>query len=161
MEAVQPIDAAIERVVEWVDTDASGHQHNTAVIRWVEAAEAELSRSVNLPGYFPGAPRVHQSVTYTAKLWFGQRVTASIGIQRMGRSSLTYAFEIYGHAHEGKHGAVAAFGTVTVAHVPQGSATAQPWPAHFITAIGSLPSQRTDTAEPCQVMTTSHGRLLR
>ncbi|WP_286140418.1 hotdog domain-containing protein [Arthrobacter sp. Rue61a] len=142
-----------------MDTDASGHQHNSAVIRWVEAAEAELSRSVNLPGYFPGAPRVHQSVTYTAKLWFGQRITASIGIQHMGRSSLTYAFEVYGHAHKDSNGAVAAFGTVTVANVPQSSATAQPWPAQFLAAISSLPSQQTNSAEPCPVMTASHGRL--
>ena len=34
--------ASVERTVEWVDTDASGHQHNSAVMRWVESAEAEL-----------------------------------------------------------------------------------------------------------------------
>src|SRR5213595_194769 len=34
--------ASIDRNVEWVETDASGHQHNSSVMRWVESAEAEL-----------------------------------------------------------------------------------------------------------------------
>lgn len=146
-EARQCTDASIDRTVEWVDTDASGHQHNSAVMRWVEAAEAELFRSLNLPDYFPTAPRVHQSISYRAKLWFGQCVTASIGIQRLGRTSLTYGFEVYGHPHLDHEGGLAAFGAVTVAHVPHGSKTSEPWPAELVAALNTLPSNRADVSK--------------
>ena len=61
---------SLERTVEWVDTDASGHQHNSVVIRWVEAAEAQLMRELELPEYFPNAPRVQHVVNFTGMLWF-------------------------------------------------------------------------------------------
>jgi acyl-CoA thioester hydrolase len=128
--------ASVERTVEWVDTDASGHQHNSAVMRWVESAEAELFlHTLKLPGYFPSVPRVHQDIHFKAKLWFGQRITATVGISKLGRTSMTYAFEVYGHQHDGLAGGVAAFGTVTVAHVPPGSAKAQPWPVAVVQAV--------------------------
>lgn len=130
--------ASINRAVEWVDTDASGHQHNSAIMRWVEAAEAELMRSLELPGYFPSAPRVHQEISYRSKLWFGQPITAAIEVRKLGRTSLTYAFEVRGHAHPKSAGGIAAFGTVTVAHVPQGSEKSQPWPADLVEAINGL-----------------------
>lgn len=130
--------ASITKAVEWVDTDASGHQHNSAVMRWVETAEAELMRSLDLPGYFPSAPRVHQEISYRSKLWFGQPITAAIEVQKLGRTSLTYAFEVRGHAHPKSTGGVAAFGTVTVAHVPQGFEKSQPWPTDLVNAINKL-----------------------
>ena len=138
---VQFAEASVERTVEWVDTDASGHQHNSAILRWVEAAEAELFRKLQLPDYFPSAPRVQQVVNYKAKLWFGQRVTATVKIDTLGRTSLTMSFEVRGERSGASNGAtphsstVAAFGTVTTAHVPAGAATAQPWPEHFAKAV--------------------------
>ena len=143
--------ATIHRTVEWVDTDASGHQHNSAVLRWVEAAEAELLRNLQLTDYFPVAPRVQQVVNYKAKLWFGQRVTATVRIHALGRTSLTMAFEVRSDAggtpgrdatdrhtlddDSSDSGAVAAFGTVTTAHVPAGATAAQPWPEHFVQVL--------------------------
>ena len=134
-------EASVERTVEWVDTDASGHQHNSAVLRWVEAAEGELFRKLQLPDYFPSAPRVQQVVNYTAKLWFGQRVRATVKITALGRTSLTMGFEVRGEATGAPDGTtpdagtVAAFGTVTTAHVPPGAPTAQPWPEHFVRTL--------------------------
>ncbi len=134
-------EASVERTVEWVDTDASGHQHNSAILRWVEAAEGELFRQLQLPDYFPSAPRVQQVVNYTAKLWFGQRVRATVKITALGRTSLTMGFEVRGEATGAPDGAtpqsgtVAAFGTVTTAHVPPGASSAQPWPEHFVRAV--------------------------
>ncbi|WP_248763339.1 thioesterase family protein [Pseudarthrobacter sp. SSS035] len=130
--------ASIERTVEWVDTDASGHQHNSAILRWVEGAEAELFRSLDLPDYFPSAPRVQQVINYRAKLWFGQRVTATVRIHTLGRTSMTLAFEVHGHAQGTSEGGIAAYGTVTTAHVPAGASSAQPWPAHIREAAGPV-----------------------
>jgi acyl-CoA thioester hydrolase len=141
-------EATVERTVEWVDTDASGHQHNSAILRWVEAAEAELFRNLAQPGYFPSAPRVQQVINYKAKLWFGQRVTATVKIRALGRTSLTMAFEVRGFtsgspdagtsdAGTNDGWTVAATGTVTTVHVPQGAATAEPWPVDFVRAVRS------------------------
>ena len=130
--------ASIDNVVEWVDTDASGHQHNSAIMRWVEAAEAELMRTLDLPDYFPSAPRVHQEISYRSKLWFGQPITAAVEVQKLGRTSLTYAFEVRGHAHPKSTGGTAAFGTVTVAHVPPGFDKSLPWPGDLVEAITRL-----------------------
>ncbi|MDQ0130559.1 acyl-CoA thioesterase [Arthrobacter bambusae] len=128
--------ASVQRTVEWVDTDASGHQHNSAILRWVEAAEAELFRNLELPDYFPSAPRVQQVINYRAKLWFGQRVTATVSIQALGRTSLTMAFDVRGEAPgTPDFDIVAAYGTVTTAHVPAGSTTGQPWPGHIVRAL--------------------------
>lgn len=124
--------------MEWVDTDASGHQHNSAIVRWVEAAEAELFRQLELPEYFPSAPRVQQVVNYTSKLWFGQRVTATVEIRELGRTSMTLAFEVRGHAHGTSEGGIAAYGTVTTVHVPAGATTAQPWPDRIREAAGAV-----------------------
>lgn len=130
--------ASVDRMVEWVDTDASGHQHNSAVMRWVESAEAELVRALDLPEYFPSTPRVHQAISYRSKLWFGQRITATVDVRKLGRTSMTYAFEVHGHPHARSEGGIAAFGTVTVAYVPPGSASAQPWPREILDALGPL-----------------------
>lgn len=123
--------ASIERTVECVDRDATGHQHNSAIMRWVESAEAELFRNLGLPEYFPTAPRVQQVVNFKSKLWFGQRVTATVAIRHLGRSSVTYSFEVYGHAAAQSGGAVAAFRTVTAAYVPSGATRSQPWPRNI------------------------------
>ncbi|MFF2300304.1 acyl-CoA thioesterase [Arthrobacter sp. NPDC058127] len=134
-------EASVERTVEWVDTDASGHQHNSAILRWVEAAEADLFRKLELPDYFPSAPRVQHVINYKAKLWFGQRVRATVRISALGRTSLTMAFEVHGDSliapddARSNDGTLAAFGTVTTAHVPPGAATAQPWPENFVKAL--------------------------
>jgi acyl-CoA thioester hydrolase len=114
--------------VEWVDTDASGHQHNSAIMRWVEAAEAELFRNLDLPECFPGAPRVQQVVNFTAKLWFSQRVTTTLETQRIDRTSMILAFEVYGHAHANSPEGLVAHGTSTTEHVPGDSALGLRWP---------------------------------
>ena len=76
--------------------------------RWVEAAEAQLVRDLGLDDYFPAAPRVRQEINYRTKLWFGQPVTATVAVVKMGRSSMTYAFEVVGHPFAGHAGGTAA-----------------------------------------------------
>ncbi len=122
---------SIDRTVEWVETDASGHQHNSVVIRWIEAAEAELMRILELEDYFPNAPRVQHTVNYTGMLWFGQRAHTDLWIERIGKTSLTFGFQIMSYEHNSFPGAEVANGTVTTAYVPQGATGAQPWPAEM------------------------------
>jgi acyl-CoA thioester hydrolase len=127
--------ASIERTVEWVDTDASGHQHNSAIMRWAESAEAELFRQLDLPEYFPSAPRVHQSINFRAKLWFGQRVTTTLWVQTMGATSMTLGFEVVADPLGEHDGGLAADGTFVTAYVPAGGRASAPWPERFRAAI--------------------------
>lgn len=119
---------SIDKTVEWIDTDASGHQHNSVVIRWVEAGEAQLMRDLQLPGYFPNAPRVQQIVNFTGMLWFGQQVRVDVWIQTVGRTSLKLGFELTAYAQGSMPGGLVAYGSVSTAHVPSGQTEAQPWP---------------------------------
>ncbi|WP_266753269.1 thioesterase family protein [Streptomyces sp. NBC_01221] len=123
----------MERRVEWCDTDASGHQHHSAILRWVEAAEAELLRRHGLDRLFGRTPRVRHEVNYRARLWFGETVTTRLRVVRLGRTSLTYAFEVRGR--EG----VAAQGTLIVAHAEPDSPSATPWPQKVRDALEAAP----------------------
>lgn len=84
----------IERTVEWPDTDAAGHYHHSAVIRWVEAAEAALHERLGLPELFGTVPRVHYEVDYLERLWFRDRVTVTLEVAEVGRTSIRYVFRV-------------------------------------------------------------------
>ena len=140
----------IDSRVEWVDTDASGHHHNSAVMRWVEAAEAELIRRAGLDDYFPTAPRVHQSIDFRAKVTFGQQVRTRLWVERIGKTSLTFGFEVLAKL-ETEHGQAggdaqtidaasgdricAARGQLVTAHVAHGDTAASPWPQAWRDAL--------------------------
>nr|WP_267884024.1 thioesterase family protein [Streptomyces sp. NRRL WC-3742] len=113
---------AIERRVEWSDTDAAGHYHFSAVQRWAEAAEAALLRRLGLAELFGRIPRVHFEADYRERLWFGDVVRTELRVVRVGGSSLHYAFEVHGP------GGLAAAGRMSVVHaVPHGKGS-EPWP---------------------------------
>ncbi|MBO4257788.1 acyl-CoA thioesterase [Streptomyces griseorubiginosus] len=127
--------------VEWSDTDASGHYHNAAVVRFVEAAEAALVRERGITGYFGAAPRVRYEVDFAAPLWFGQEVTTTLTVERIGTSSMTYGFEVWGEETDGRPRQLAASGRYTVVHVPPRDQRAStPWPADWITALTATPT---------------------
>ena len=88
--------ASITRVVDWCDTDAAGHYHHSAVIRWVEAAEDDLHTGLGLPGLFGSLPRVRYEVDYLDRLWFRDEVVTSLWVEHVGGSSLVYGFEVVG-----------------------------------------------------------------
>lgn len=134
--------ATISREVEWVDTDASGHQHNSLIVRLVESAERELmARAGIVAEYFPHAPRVRQEVNFTAKLYFGQTVTTHVTVEHLGRASITLGFEVWGEPFGDVPRRRAAHGTVIAAHVPHGTEAATAWPAVITTAL--IPRHRT------------------
>lgn len=128
--------ATVTRRVEWSDTDASGHQHNSLLLRMVESAERELmSQAGVLEEYFWSAPRVRHEVDYRSKLYFNQQVSATIVLERLGTSSLTFSFEVWGEEHGETPRRLAAHGRVVVAHVPRGTEQAQPWPDEIRRAL--------------------------
>jgi YbgC/YbaW family acyl-CoA thioester hydrolase len=85
----------IERTrVAWIDTDAGGRIHFTAVFRWVEAAETALMRRLGLTEGWGNYPRRHVEADYLKVLVFEDEVEVRLRVERVGRTSITYAWEI-------------------------------------------------------------------
>ncbi|MFI8092141.1 acyl-CoA thioesterase [Streptomyces sp. NPDC086080] len=98
-------------VVAFSDTDASGRFHFTAAYRWAENTEHAFHRSV-LPGIDIGRfPRRATSATYERPLTAGDTYTVDLGLDRIGNSSITYAWTVTGPA------GVCVRGEHTVVHV--------------------------------------------
>ncbi|MGO2621271.1 acyl-CoA thioesterase [Glutamicibacter ardleyensis] len=125
----------LQRTIEWVDTDAAGHHHNSVIMRFVEAAEAKLFRSAGIDSYFGMSPRVRQEIDFSAKLYFGQEVTVAVRIERVGGSSMTIGFKVWGHPHRGRALSVAATGRFVTVCVPYGEESSAPWPREILDVV--------------------------
>ncbi|MFM9587873.1 acyl-CoA thioesterase [Streptomyces scabiei] len=124
--------------IEWIDTDAAGIYHNSTVVRFVEAAEASLMHGLGLHGYFPVAPRVRYEVDFEAQLFFGQDVCAVVEPVRIGTTSMTFAFEVWGEEFRGRPRGRAAHGRYVTVHIGgdhQGGAASAPWPKEWVAAL--------------------------
>ncbi len=111
-----------ERVqVEWSDTDASGHVHNTAPLRWAERAEHALLRGIGL-GPSPTLLRRRIEVEYLLPLTAADAVDVELRVAGVGRTSVTYAWQ--GVTDRGP----AFSGTSVVVHVVDGRPAPLPPP---------------------------------
>jgi YbgC/YbaW family acyl-CoA thioester hydrolase len=80
--------------VAWVDTDAGGRIHFTAVFRWAEAAETALLRSLGVLDGWADYPRRAVEAEYLAVLRFEDEFELELQPQQIGTTSITYAWEI-------------------------------------------------------------------
>jgi len=112
----------VERTrVAWVDTDAGGRIHFTAVFRWAEAAESALMRRLGLLEGWGNYPRRRVEAEYLRVLVFEDELEVRLRVERVGSTSITYAWEIV------KDGDLYVQGRHTVVHVDeQGRATELP-----------------------------------
>lgn len=144
--------------VEWIDTDAAGIHHNSAIIRYVESAEAGLMRRYGVHDYFGRAPRVHYEVDFEASLRFGQEIVAELSIESIGTSSMTFAFEVWGEAHEGRRRRRVAKGryvTVCVDNNDRGSPRSTPWPPAWLESLTSADAVPDDGVLPRDQLTST------
>ena len=118
-----PARISIRRLVEYPDTDASGHYQHSVVLRWVEAAEAVLHARLGIAKRtFGSSPRLHFEVDYQQPLWFLDEVEVELVAGRVGRTSVRWDFKI-------RRGAtLAASGHFVAAHVPVAGTGAEAWP---------------------------------
>jgi acyl-CoA thioester hydrolase len=102
-----------ERVrVAWVDTDAGGRIHFTAVFRWAELAEMGLYRKLGLLEQGRGDyPRRKVEAEYLRVLVFDDEVELRIRVESVGRTSIHFVWE---GAHDGE---LAITGAHTIVHV--------------------------------------------
>lgn len=122
------VSATYRTRIGWSDTDASGHYHNSTIIRLIEAAEALLVRERGITGWFGVIPRVRTEIDYAGRLWFDQPVACELVLERMGRTSMSFTFEVWGEDFDGHRGGRAASGRLVVVHAPDLSGRAEPWP---------------------------------
>ncbi|MCE7004282.1 acyl-CoA thioesterase [Kibdelosporangium philippinense] len=122
-------EATIERWVEWHDTDAAGHQHHSAIIRWAEEAEGELFRQLGLNDLWGRTPRVRHEVNYLSRLWPGERIRARIAVDNVGRTSMRLTFEVHGER------GLAAEGAVVIVHSDPAESAATPWPDEVLSRL--------------------------
>jgi acyl-CoA thioester hydrolase len=120
----------VERRLEWHDTDAAGHHHHSVILRWAEDAEAELLRRLGVQWLFGRTPRVHYEADYRTRLRFGDPASIRLWVAALGRTSLTFRFEVTGPA------GVAAEGTVVIVHALTDEG-ATPWPDEVRAALGT------------------------
>jgi len=118
------------RLLEWMETDAAGHQHYTSVFRWVEECESALYRKLDLPStLFGQIPRVKVQMEYKRRIYFGEEITTRLQVIRVGTSSLELGFTAY------VKGELAAEGTYVIVHAPEINEGSKPWPEKWRVAF--------------------------
>jgi acyl-CoA thioester hydrolase len=107
-----PVEITVRRRIHWFDTDTSTKEHNSAPLRWMEEAEAELLDGLGLVKELYGhLPRVHVDMDYRFPLRFWDEVKVTVRVDSVGRTSIGYAFEVR------RDGAIAVEGRVTAVHI--------------------------------------------
>jgi acyl-CoA thioester hydrolase len=100
--------------IRFIDTDASGRIHYTAMFRYFESAEIELLRTVGItydlqrPYRFP---RVHVECDFMRAIVHDDLIDIDVSLTRLGRSSARFEFYVY------KSGDLVAKGAVIVASI--------------------------------------------
>ena len=92
--------------VAWVDTDAGGRIHFSNAFRWAEIAETGLLRRLGLLERWGDYPRRHAEAEFHRVLRFEDELEVRIRVERIGRTSITYAWTIEkeGNVHiTGRH----------------------------------------------------------
>jgi acyl-CoA thioester hydrolase len=121
----------IERLkVAWVDTDAGGRIHFTAVFRWAEAVETALFRRLGLLEGWADYPRRHVEAEYRKVLVFEDEVELNMRVDQIGKTSISYGWTI------SRDGELAIAGRHIVVHVDEHGRPA-PVPDHVRAALSA------------------------
>jgi acyl-CoA thioester hydrolase len=113
--------ATITRRIHWFDTDSSTKYHNTAPLRLMEEAEATLLDQLGIVKEVYGSlPRRHVTIEYYKPLRFWDQVKVTVEVAEVGRTSVTYGFDIRsdGELHAG--------GRVVAVHIDD-EGRPEPW----------------------------------
>ncbi len=105
------IEHTLRTRVAWVDTDAGGRIHFTAAFRWAEAAETGLRRELGLMEGWGSYPRRRVEAEFLRVLRFEDEIEVRIRPERLGRTSITYRFDVL------RDGEVCVEGRIVAVHV--------------------------------------------
>ncbi len=123
----------VHRRVAWNETDAAGHNHFSAVFRWIEESEHELYRQLGFDfAMIDRIPRVHIEADYRQRLYFGQWIAVEVAVLSVGRASCELSFTVRTEDDQ-----IAAEGRYVIVHVGSTSTGSTPWPDDVRTALSS------------------------
>lgn len=118
----------------FIDTDASGRIHYTALFRYFEAAEIEFFRATGVLDSHPGVsfPRVHVECDYRTAIRFDDLAAFEVSVGRIGSRSIQLKFRVLVNEVEAATGMVVIAGmdrkTQTGVELPYGvRETLQPY----------------------------------
>lgn len=120
--------------IRFVDTDASGRIHYTAMFRYFEAAEFEFLRcqGVAYQDFSSHSfPRVHVECDYKGATQYDDLLTIGVTVAHVGNSSFTYAF-----AAKSVDGRDIASGKITVVCLSKATGKPAAIPDAFRKALG-------------------------
>lgn len=90
-----PARITVTRPLEWMDTDAAGIWHYSSAIRFLEHAELELHRRLDIVELtFGSTPRARMEVNFYQPVRFGDDVVTTLTTARVGRTSIAYDFTL-------------------------------------------------------------------
>ena len=107
----QPVPFCFKTRIRFIDTDASGRIHYTAMFRYFESAEIEFLRSFDViytRGDF-AFPRVHVECDFMLAITHDDLIDIEVRLTRLGRSSARFEFRTL------KDNQLAAKGAVVIA----------------------------------------------
>src|SRR5260370_1542062 len=128
-----------ESRIRFVDTDASGRIHYTALLRHFEAAEFEFLRAIGSPytsfvDEGVGFPRVHVECDYLSALRCDDLISITVTVDRVGGTSFTLAFAV------STGGGAAAKGKITIVCIDPPTQRSRPVPERMAKALTSRSS---------------------
>ena len=123
-----------ESRIRFVDTDASGRIHYTALLRHFEAAEFEFLRAIGCPytSFAPegvGFPRVHVECDYLSALRCDDLISTAVTVDRVGDTSFTLGFAV------SVEGRAAAKGKITIVCTDHSTQRSRPVPERMAKAL--------------------------
>ena len=116
-----------ETRIRFIDTDASGRIHYTAMFRYFESAEIEWMRSI---GILYGRdsftfPRVHVECDFRLALVHDDSIVIEVFLTKLGKASARLEFRTL------KNGEIAATGVIVIACMSKQTQRAIPIPEPF------------------------------
>lgn len=110
--------------IRFIDTDASGRIHYTAMFRYFESAEIEFMREVGLVYGKPYAfPRVHVECDFKLSIVHDDLIEIEVSLTKLGTASIRLEFRAL------KSGHLAAAGAVVIACMDKTTERSVPIPA--------------------------------
>jgi YbgC/YbaW family acyl-CoA thioester hydrolase len=128
--------------IRYIDTDASGRIHYTAMYRYFESAEIEFMRSLGIV-YGPNRyafPRVHTECDFRMAIVHDDEIEIEVYLARLGRSSVRLEFRTL------KSGELAASGVIVIACMDRATQRATPIPPDLREKLSAGLSTRTEPA---------------
>jgi len=125
--------------IRFVDTDASGRIHYSAIFRHFEAAEYEFLKAIGA-SYWDDRwtqqvsfPRVHVECDYLLPLTHGDQIETEVAVERIGTSSFTFSYTVWAKAQ------ITCKGRIVIACMDRRTKQSCAVPTGFLQAIQPQP----------------------